>query len=61
MKITMSETNTNAFTTIEEFEREFVVFIRPSSCVRDFLVQDCNGNYHRLQEINPRIGISEKK
>jgi len=34
--------------------KEFIIFRRPSCCVRDFLAQDCNGNYHKLQEINPK-------
>ena len=41
----------------EEFKKitneDFVIFRRPLSCVKDFLAQDCDGLYHKLQEINP--------
>lgn len=36
---------------IEEVEEEFVFFVRPKSCVREFLAVDCDGVYHKLQEV----------
>lgn len=45
-----------------DLDREYIIFKRPSCCVRDFLAQDCEGNYHKIQEINPNdILVYEKQ
>lgn len=30
----------------------YILFKRPDVCVKDFLMQDCIGNFHRLKELN---------
>jgi len=44
---------------LKKIEEGFIIFERPISCVRDFLAQDCEGNYHKLKEINPNQSLKE--